>query len=67
MAMTFTLSTHLREQLSALIHSRIERRKQEEAEKERKALEVRLYWPTDTADTYTIHCRRRKHEHEELR
>lgn len=39
MAMTFTLSTHLREQLSALIHSRIERRKQEEAEKERKALE----------------------------
>lgn len=40
MAMTFTLVTHLREQLSGVIRSREERRKREEAEKERRALEV---------------------------
>lgn len=40
MAMTFTLVSHLREQLSRLVRSREERRKKEEAEKERLALEV---------------------------
>ncbi|KAF7793005.1 hypothetical protein EIP86_004110 [Pleurotus ostreatoroseus] len=40
MAMTFTLVSHLREQLSTLIQSRAERRKQEEMEKERLALEA---------------------------
>lgn len=40
MAMTFTLVSHLREQLSELIKSRIEKRKLEEAEKARRELEV---------------------------
>ncbi|KAG6818137.1 hypothetical protein H0H87_000042 [Tephrocybe sp. NHM501043] len=39
MAMTFTLMSHLREQLSQLVRSRAERRGQEEREKERLALE----------------------------
>ncbi|KIK59901.1 hypothetical protein GYMLUDRAFT_44385 [Collybiopsis luxurians FD-317 M1] len=39
MAMTFTLVSHLREQLSALVQSRDARRKFEESEKERLALE----------------------------
>lgn len=41
MAMTFTLVTHLRERLSGVVHSREERHKLEEREKERRALEVR--------------------------
>ncbi|CCL99145.1 uncharacterized protein FIBRA_01160 [Fibroporia radiculosa] len=40
MAMTFTLVAHLREQLSSLIRVRAEHREQEEAEKERLALEA---------------------------
>lgn len=40
MAMTFTLVSHLREQLSELVRTRDERKKKVEAEKERKALEV---------------------------
>lgn len=40
MAMTFTLVSHLREQLSTLVQSREARRKLEESEKERLALEV---------------------------
>lgn len=40
MAMTFTLVSHLREQLSRLLRERIERRKKEEQEKERLELEV---------------------------
>jgi len=40
MAMTFTLASQLREQLVSLIHSRAERRKQEESEKERQAIEA---------------------------
>ncbi|KAI0957592.1 hypothetical protein AcW1_005934 [Taiwanofungus camphoratus] len=40
MAMTFTLVSHLREQLSALVTSRIERRKKEETERERQALQA---------------------------
>ncbi|KZT68994.1 RWD-domain-containing protein [Daedalea quercina L-15889] len=40
MAMTFALTSHLREQLSVLIRDRAERRKQEEVEKERKAIEA---------------------------
>lgn len=42
MAMTFTLATQLREQLSALIRSRAEQREREEMEKERRAIEVSL-------------------------
>ncbi len=40
MAMTFTLVSHLREQLSVLAKAKVEKRKQEEKEKERLALEV---------------------------
>lgn len=39
MAMTFTLVSHLREQLSVLAKAKVEKRKQEEKEKERLALE----------------------------
>ncbi|RDB21059.1 hypothetical protein Hypma_011582 [Hypsizygus marmoreus] len=39
MAMTFTLVSHLREQLSRLVRSRAERHQKQEAEKERQALE----------------------------
>ncbi|KAI0318949.1 hypothetical protein OF83DRAFT_880004 [Amylostereum chailletii] len=39
MAMTFTIVSHLREELCSVVRSRTERRKREEAEKERKALE----------------------------
>lgn len=42
MAMTFTLVSHLREQLSDLVKERADRREREESEKERLALEVRL-------------------------
>lgn len=42
MAMTFTLVSHLREQLGLLVRSRAEAREKEEAEKERLALEVRI-------------------------
>lgn len=42
MAMTFTLVSHLREQLSSLVRLRAEKRKQDEQEKERLALEVLL-------------------------
>lgn len=40
MAMTFTLVSHLRERLTALVTDREERIRKEEAEKERLALEV---------------------------
>ena len=40
MAMTFTIVSHLREQLSTLIRTRSERRKKEALESERKILEV---------------------------
>ena len=40
MAMTFTLVSQLREELAALVRSRAEKRRKEEAEKERLALEV---------------------------
>lgn len=40
MAMTFTLVSHLREQLLVLVQERQERRRFEESEKERLALEV---------------------------
>ena len=40
MAMTFTIVSHLREQLSTVIRTRSEGRKKEALELERKALEV---------------------------
>lgn len=52
MAMTFTLVSHLREQLSALVTSRIERRKKEETERERQALQVRYSCLIPLIDVY---------------
>ena len=40
MAMTFTLVSHLREQLAVLVKDRAERRRKEAMEKERLAIEV---------------------------
>lgn len=40
MAMTFTLVSHLREQMASLVSSRVERRKHEESEKERQIIEA---------------------------
>lgn len=40
MAMTFTLVSHLREELLSLVNGRIERQMEEEKERERRALEV---------------------------
>ena len=40
MAMTFTLVSHLREQLTELVRSRVEKERRLEAEKERLELEV---------------------------
>ena len=45
MAMTFTIVSQLREQLSTLIRNRSERRKKEALELERKALEVGPHLP----------------------
>jgi len=60
MAMTFTIVSHLREQLSTLIRTRSERRKREAVELERKALEVgpRLRVPSLIHQIY--HYRKRK-------
>lgn len=44
MAMTFTLVSHLREQLSRLVRVRAEKRQKEEMEKERIALEVIFFY-----------------------
>lgn len=52
MAMTFTLVSHLREQLSRLVRVRAEKRQKEEMEKERLALEVSFF--TRIAPRY--HC-----------
>ena len=64
MAMTFTLVSHLREQLSRLVRSREERRKREEAEKERLALEV-LSLVQMPCVSLTVLIRKRKLELEE--
>ena len=45
MAMTFTLVSHLREQLSSLVREREVQRQKEEDEKERLALEVQHHSP----------------------
>jgi len=38
--MTFTLVAHVREQLSTILQDRMKKKTEEEAERERKALEV---------------------------
>ncbi|EKM55426.1 uncharacterized protein PHACADRAFT_195458 [Phanerochaete carnosa HHB-10118-sp] len=52
MAMTFTLVSHLREQLVALVRDRSERQRKEEMEKERLALEVEEAKTRGTAVTH---------------
>jgi len=60
-AMTFTLVSHLREQLSVLVKTRSERRRKEEMEKERLAIEVFLYIAAFGTGT-TLLPRQRKRE-----
>jgi hypothetical protein len=64
MAMTFTLVSHLREQLSQLVRSKIEEHNQRESEKERLALEVRniLLYIVRGIFTNEKFCRRKKNE-----
>ena len=57
--MTFTIVSHLREQLSTLIRTRSERIRKEAQELERKALEVRLL-PRVRSRTHTIHGYRKR-------
>ena len=45
--MTFTLVAHVREQLSTILQDRVKKKQKEEAETERKALEVGVIPPTD--------------------
>jgi hypothetical protein len=45
MAMTFTIISHLREQLSSFIRTRSDRRKKDALELERKALEASRHLP----------------------
>jgi len=60
MAMTFTLVSHLREQLSELVRIRIDRKQKEEMEIERKALEVR--WCPRTLLSLLIYFRLQEEE-----
>lgn len=62
--MTFTLVSHLREQLSTFVHAREESKKEEEREKERVALEVsqRRFFPLLINLKSRWGSRRRKHE-----
>ncbi len=58
--MTFTVASHLREQLSTLIPTRSERRNEEALELERKALEVGLDLRVLSLTNPNYHHRRRK-------
>jgi hypothetical protein len=60
MAMTFTVVSHLQEQLSTLIRTRSERRKREAVELERKALEVGLCLRVPSSIHPVYHYRKRK-------
>ena len=59
MAMTFTIVSHLREQLSTLIRTRSESRRKGAQELERKALEVGLL-PAVRSRAHTIHLYRKR-------
>lgn len=60
MAMTFTIVSHLREQLSTLIRTRLERRNKEALELERKALEVGPHLRVLSLIHTIYHYRKRK-------
>lgn len=62
MAMTFTIVTHLRERLSSLTREKEERIRKEEAEKERRALEVRSASPRPRAGIPVDDLCRRKQQ-----
>ena len=67
MAMTFTLVSHLREELLALVKRRVERQIEEEKEKERRALEVSHSYSADIGYllmTFILIPRKRKREQE---
>jgi hypothetical protein len=51
MAMTFTLVSHLREQLSQLVRLKLEEQRQRDSEKERLALEVSHLFSTKAKTT----------------
>lgn len=51
MAMTFTLVSHLREQLSEFVRSKAERKRHAEAEKERLVIEVTSRYPFFTINS----------------
>lgn len=71
MAMTFTLVSHLREQISQLVRKKIDEQEKREREKERLALEVRtdaiiiFLWVSCFSNDYLVgrrkaysrHCR----------
>jgi hypothetical protein len=54
--MTFTLVSHLREQLTEVLKERAEKIKREEQEKERKALEVSSYTLSSSPKLTLGHC-----------
>ena len=60
MAMTFTIVSHLREQLSLLIQTRSERRKKEALELERKALEAGQHPRMHSLTHRNNHVRKRR-------
>lgn len=60
MAMTFTLVSQLREQLSELVRFKIAEENRREHEKERLLLEVRHWQHQNTRYDLTLKCKRRK-------
>lgn len=66
MVMTFTLVSHLREQLSILLRERIERAKKEEQEKERLELEAWSCSQLETRYLYSPYPRLKQRGHEAL-
>ena len=58
--MTFTLVSHLREQLSQLVRSKLEEQRQRESEKERLALEARYFSFVQGEKHYNLNLRFRQ-------
>ena len=52
--MTFTLVSHLREQLSELVRSKLEEQRRRDSEKERLALEVSHFPLSQAQTTYVL-------------
>ena len=58
--MTFTLVSHLREQLSRLVRSKLEEQRQRDSEKERLALEVSDFLVPDEETQFNFYLGGRK-------